>query len=303
MLPTEPNTPPNSRVWRIIHFPLVSLVVAFGIMMLGAVALNVLALAFGGLPDRFGVDLTGRILATVLTVLSYLVFVRFVERHRTIPDFGTKGWARELGTGWVAGFILFTVVIAVIALLGGYHVIGTNPATVLLVPIIVTTCTGFTEEILFRGIIFRLTERLLGSWLALLLSAALFGAAHLSNPNATGLAAIAIALEAGVMLGAVYMVTRRLWAAIGLHAAWNFAQGAVYGVAVSGFEQHGLLQSRMTGPVLLTGGAFGAEASLPAIFIDTLFGIALLVVAVRRGNIVAPMWARSRRDHGAGVQL
>ena len=58
------------------------------------------------------------------------------------------------------------------------------------------------------------------------------------------------------MLAALYMLTRRLWAAIGLHAAWNFAQGGIYGVAVSGFEVGGLLRPRMTGPDLLTGGSF-----------------------------------------------
>ena len=291
MLPTEPNTPPNSKVWRVVHFPLVLLVIAIAMLTLGGLAVNLIARAVdGGNPS--GVDLLGRLLSAAMIALVYWLFVRFVERRGTVVEFGWNGWLRELGAGWLGGFALFTAVIAVIALLGGYRVLGTNPASVLLVPMVVTLCTGVTEEILLRGIFFRLMERLFGSWIALVLSAALFGAAHLGNPNATFFAGFAIALEAGVMLAALYMVTRRLWAAIGLHAAWNFAQGAVYGVAVSGFAQEGLLRPQMLGPELLTGGAFGAEASLPAIVIDTLFGIVLLVVAYRRGNFVAPMWAR-----------
>src|SRR3546814_14021170 len=87
-----------------------------------------------------------------------------------------------------------------------------------------------------RGVIFRLIERWLGSWIALAISAALFGAGHLANPNASWFAAVCIALEAGIMLGAIYMVTRRLWAAVGIHAAVNFTPGGVYGIAISGLD-------------------------------------------------------------------
>jgi membrane protease YdiL (CAAX protease family) len=145
---------------------------------------------------------------------------------------------------------------------------------------------------MLRGVFFRLIESWLGSWIALILSAAVFGALHLGNPNASLLAGSAIALEAGVMLAALYMLTRRLWAAIGLHAAWNFSQGGIYGIPVSGFKQDGILIPRISGSDLLTGGSFGAEASLPAIIVCTAFGIALLVLAYRRDRFVKPFWLR-----------
>ena len=90
------------------------------------------------------------------------------------------------------------------------------------------------EELLFRGILFRWLEEFGGSWLALLLTSALFGAAHLGNPNATAFSAFCIAVEAGVLLGAAYMLTRSLWLPMGLHAAWNFTQGEIFDVPVSG---------------------------------------------------------------------
>ncbi|MGI4731006.1 MAG: CPBP family intramembrane glutamic endopeptidase [Janthinobacterium lividum] len=160
--------------------------------------------------------------------------------------------------------------------------------------------SGFTEELITRGLIFRLLEQWLGSWAALAVSAALFGAAHLANPNASWLAAVSIALEAGIMLGALYMLTRRLWAAIGLHMAWNFAQGGIYGIPVSGFAMPGLLRDQPAGSALLTGGAFGAEASLPAVVIATGFGVALLAACVRHDRIV-PFLPRRRRDTGPRV--
>ncbi len=191
------------------------------------------------------------------------------------------------------------MVVGAIALLGGYHIIGERSASVILPVLTLAIGSGFTEELITRGLIFRLLEQWLGSWAALAISAGLFGAAHLANPNATLLAGTAIALEAGIMLGALYMLTRRLWAAIGLHMAWNFAQGGINGIPVSGFAMPGLLIDRPEGPALLTGGAFGAEASLPALVIATAFGIALIAACVKHDRIV-PFRPR-RRERGPHV--
>ena len=93
---------------------------------------------------------------------------------------------------------------------------------------------AFNEEILFRGVLFRWIEEFGGSWAALLITSIFFGAAHLFNPNASPIAAFGIALEAGLLLGAAYMLTRSLWLPIGIHAAWNFTQGEVFDIPVSG---------------------------------------------------------------------
>jgi hypothetical protein len=134
-----------------------------------------------------------------------------------------------------------------------------------------------------------------GTWIALALTSAFFGFGHLGNPDATWFAGLAISLEAGIMLGAVYLLTRRLWVAIGIHAAWNFTQGWVYSIPVSGGDAPlGLLITRRVGPDWLTGGEFGLEASAVALVIATLAGAAFMVAAVRRGQIKPPMWVRNR---------
>jgi hypothetical protein len=152
--------------------------------------------------------------------------------------------------------------------------------------------SGVFEEILFRGVLFRIMEEGLGTWLALLISALIFGLLHLMNPNATLIAGVAIALEAGVLLAAAYASTRRLWLPIGLHFAWNFTQGGVFGVAVSGVNFKGLLQSTLTGPELFSGGEFGAEASIVAIVVGIAAGIYFLWRARAKGNFVKPFWQR-----------
>ena len=82
---------------------------------------------------------------------------------------------------------------------------------------------------------------------------------------------------------------------MGLHAAWNVTQGMIFGAAVSGTgEPVGLFDSVPIGPDLLTGGAFGPEASVVAVLALLAFSIALAYPLVRRGLVVAPLWRRWR---------
>lgn len=282
---------------RIIRYPATLLVLAICAAFVAGMLTTLVNSAIG--PNKGDVARLGvAVIAAAIFVAVYAAFCRFVE-GRPVREFALKGAAAELGAGLGIGLVLFSSVVAVIALFGGYRVIGYHDASVLIPVLGISIVSGFTEEIMLRGWFFRLAEKWLGSWAALALSAALFGAAHLGNPNATLLAAVAIMLEAGIMLAAIYMITRRLWAAIGLHAAWNFAQGGIYGIPVSGGAMDGILRPEIRGSELLTGGAFGAEASLPAMVIATAFGIVLLIIAYRRGRFMAPLWVRNRQGVAA----
>jgi hypothetical protein len=90
------------------------------------------------------------------------------------------------------------------------------------------------------------------------------------------------------------MLTRSLWLPMGIHAAWNFAQGEIFDIPVSGISPHGLLIARLSGSPLLTGNGFGLEASPIAISVATAAGVWLVAVAVRRGELVQPRWVRRR---------
>jgi uncharacterized protein len=118
----------------------------------------------------------------------------------------------------------------------------------------------------------------------------LFGLMHFPNPQATVLSSVAIALEAGVMLAAAYMVTRRVWLAIGIHVAWNFTQSGIFGVTTSGVDSTGYLEGHLHGPSLLSGGAFGPEASIVAVAVCLAAGLYLLRVADAKGRIVKASW-------------
>ena len=238
-----------------------------------------------------------------LTVLGYWLLVRFVG-GRPVIELGGRGAAlRELLAGLAMGALLMGAVIAVLALLGSYHVVDVGWSTGILVGLQAGIVAGFTEEILVRGVMLRLIEGWLGTWWALAITAVFFGAAHLGNPQATVFGAVAIALEAGILLGACYLLTRRLWLAIGLHAAWNFVQGGIFGSDISGTGSgRGLIEARFTGPDLLTGGAMGIEASVVAVVLCTAAGVAMLLAVRRRGLVVPPCWRRPPQAALDGTQ-
>ena len=235
--------------------------------------------------------------AIVITTvcLVYRGYVRLLE-HRPTMELCRKRALREFAVGSAIGFGLITATIGCLWLGGYYRVegLGRLPSTSMLMG--VGLVAAFVEEILIRGVIFRITEESLGTWVATVLSALFFGFIHMVNPNATLIASLCIAVEAGALLAVAYVMTRRLWFPIGLHFAWNFTQGGIYGVAVSGKPINGLLQSTLTGPELLSGGPFGAEASIFAVLICTSMAIFLMVLAVRNGHIIKPFWSGSKKE-------
>jgi membrane protease YdiL (CAAX protease family) len=277
---------------RILIFPLTRIVVATGFVLLPALLVQVVLRALP-IPKFLEMPLMA-VLVVPGTVLALCAYARLVER-RPLEEFAPHGAARELGAGVLLGSGLFVAVAGVLTVLQAFVITGSHrPGEVLPNLVAMAALTSVTEEVLVRGIIFRICEEALGSWSALVVSAMLFGLGHIFNPGATVWSAAAIAIEAGVLLGAAYMLTRRLWLPIGVHAGWNFTEAGVFGAATSGHELPGLLESRTVGPTLISGGAFGAEGSVVAVVLCAVAGVMLIILAVRRGRIIPAPWRAAR---------
>jgi membrane protease YdiL (CAAX protease family) len=270
---------------------LIALAIAILCFTVGMLVAKYLLPPIPGFTNEMRFDL----MSIPLLILAYKLLISRLGEHPK-DDYRDPKARRNLGLGLAAGFLLFSLAVGVAAVLGVYRITGPGDASALLQALIAPTLfAAVSEELIFRGILFRWLEEFGGSWLALLLTSAFFGASHLANPNASMTAAVGIAFEAGVMLGAAYMLTRSLWMPMGIHAAWNFAQGEVYDIPVSGNPVHGLVKATLSGPPVLTGNGFGLEASVIAIVIATAFGLWLLALAVRRGQVIQPWWVRRRR--------
>ncbi len=282
------------RARRVVRWPVVGLALTALLTLLVVLPVQLGASAAGLRPSLLGDELTLALAAIAATLIVTLPVQGWGLAE---AGFGRQRALRDLWLGFLAGAALLSVSVGILALSGGYRVVGVAATPQewrgIGYGLLLMAVVGLAEETLFRGIIFRYIEAALGSWAALALTSALFGVAHLSNPAATVAGAAAIAIEAGIMLGAAYMLTRSLWLAIGIHWSWNFFQGSVFGINVSGsnLPLASILTPTIGGPEILSGGAFGIEASMIAVVVCVIFGIWLLLRARRAGQVFTPLWA------------
>lgn len=275
----------------VLRFPLVRIPLLGGLLFLAMGLSNGFQAKYAEAPLTALALVLGMV---TLALAVYAAFVRFVE-GRPVSELALSGMGKEFGTGLLLGLGLYTACILILLLLGYYRIGGLNPLQFLLPVIPMAISSAFLEELIHRGVLFRVIEEYLGSWIALIATSAFFGYRHLGNEDATLVGAVFIAVEAGVLLAAAYMLTRKLWLSIGFHMAWNYTQAAIFSGTVSGVEMPpGLVAATIDGPELLTGGKFGVEASVIAFAICSATGLILLTMAIQRGKIVPPLW--SRRD-------
>ena len=286
---TETSAAAQPMWLRILQSPLTRLIV------LGAAMFQFMGWAQARLEQFHDTPLLGvpiQIALGLAAIALYLAYGKFIER-RDVTELSTPGLGREWVIGALIGAGLYTACAVILMALGIYKVEGLNPLAFLIPNLALAIKSGVFEELLFRGVLFRSVEAIFGSWVGILVSSLVFGLLHLLNPDATLGGAIYICIEAGLLLAAAYLVTRRLWICMGFHMAWNYFQSAVFSGVVSGaVSDPGLLKARIEGPELLTGGSFGMEHSVVALVLCTTTGVILLMIAIRRGHIMPPFWKR-----------
>jgi len=240
--------------------------------------------------------------AAVLAALClgvYIAACKWIERRRP-TELALRPAPVELAEGTVLGFALFSSVMAILWIAGVYHPARWGGYRQLGSGLLFAALAAILEELLFRGLLFRLCSTLLGTWGALLFTSGLFGAAHAANHGATVGSSLAIALEAGILLGAAYAATRRLWVPIGLHLAWNFTEGSVFGMTLSGNTMgDGLIGGTLIGPRILTGGEFGPEASIVAVIVCLCAAVYFIRRAVKLNRVEPPVWRQARQAVGS----
>ena len=223
------------------------------------------------------------VVAAAIILGLYTLFVRWMERHWP-ADLPLGKLVPHTLLGILVGFIIMVLVVSTIVAMGdatvtwkGFSVEKQFNVFMMFLAVAVG------EEMIFRGVIFRWIDERWNTWVALLISAILFGWMHISNDNATWWSSLAIAVEAGLLLGAAYKWSGSLWVPIGIHWAWNYTQGNIFGLAVSGSDAgETMLTTIVNGPDIITGGAFGPEASIISVILGTFFTIVFLANCYRR---------------------
>jgi len=290
-------------LWRII-IQLMLFIIITGILILGSGFLLANPQEFQEVASGAGLRPLVTILLSAATlcgmVASLWLMARFIDK-RAFVDFGFQcdgHWWRDfavglgLGIGLMAGVFIFELTVGWVSITEVFAVpSGETFALAIAVLLFQFIAVGIYEEMFSRGYQllnmaegFRFLGRRKAVILAWLLSSAVFGVLHITNPNASLLSTFNIII-AGLMLGLPVVLTRSLALSIGLHISWNFAQGNIFGFPVSGtgVNQTTFIAVQQGGPDFWTGGAFGPEAGF----------LGLIAMAV--GAVIILAWTHYRR--------
>jgi membrane protease YdiL (CAAX protease family) len=230
------------------------------------------------------------LMKALVLIAAYWAYVRRWER-RPVHEFSLARALPESLAGLLLGGLLVSAVVAVLAGLGAYSLetVGSagdfGAAVASMLPKIVAG--ALIEEFIFRLMALRLLERSFGAVWALVMTSLQFGLAHLGNSGASPLIGIMLGVLLGRLLGAAYLLTRRIWLCAATHLAWNFVQGVVFSIAVSGQVGDGWLRGTLVGPSWLTGGIFSAEGSVVAFVLCLMATGALLTLAQRHSRFAS----------------
>ncbi|AUC24317.1 CPBP family intramembrane glutamic endopeptidase [Streptococcus uberis] len=220
--------------------------------------------------------------------LTVMAWVKWYERRPLLSlGFYKDKWFFEILKGWLIGTFLFALSVGLSYLLGGLAFKGFDfsPKTLCYVIGIIPLwfIQGGTEELLTRGWLLPLIAKRSHLATAIIISSSLFGMMHLANDHVTVLSVVSIILV-GIFMALYMLKTDNIWGVAGIHGAWNFTQGNLCGLAVSGQASGpSILQfdSKVGAPEWLSGGAFGTEGSLVASLV-LLFGILILAWRFKR---------------------
>lgn len=193
----------------------------------------------------------------------------------------TPGWMRHFVFGLAVGAASITLAVAIASAMGDLNIAWNTASSInevsqtLLISFIVFSTAAAFEEVLFRGYLLQTFARSGLAWVAILLTSIFFGAVHLGNPNAGYISSMNTAL-AGVWFGIAYLKTRDLWFVWAMHLMWNWMQGSIFGIEVSGLRElvpAPLMREVDGGPTWLTGGEYGIEGGIActaALILSTL---------------------------------
>ncbi len=239
---------------------------------------------------RAAAPATARLIAVIIgsiaMLTTYALAVAVAERRKP-KELSLVHAPLDLIVGGLIGGAIIALIIGIMWF-AGWVTITSAPIVHVAESLKQAIQSGVIEEVLIRLIVFRLLWRATSVWPAFTITALLFGGLHLSNPDATIFSALCLVAGEGIGAG-LYLLTGRIWMSIGMHAAWNFVQGWVFGAAVSGLDVFagGPFQTLPVAGVdsTLSGAGFGPESTVASAGVSLLASTILMVMTWRRGRL------------------
>ncbi len=280
------RTPQNHfrTVWRILIYLGISILVFLPVALLfKLISLTGVFEGISGSEFNSPVNILFFAMIDVVLVIAAWITLRFVDK-RPFKLLGFEfNWrsGKEFLLGCVIGFLNFLLVYLILVAFGWidftFNHLGVSVVKSMILFLFSYLFAAMIEELMNRGYILQALLEGTSPWIAVGLISTVFAVFHLPNDNMSWRSILFLFIH-GILYASVYLQTRSLWPAIGLHSTWNFTQGPIFGMNVSGTElSDSLIATIPRGSELFTGGAFGAEGSIVASFISLVFIVVLWI--------------------------
>ena len=279
----------------IIHFPLIQIIVGIILVNVPTFILRNIAqfilstLTVKNAPVEAFVIFSVR---SLTVYFAYVLFVRLFEKRKAEEVSINPSAFKEISLGGILGLLMITLVMSLMWMTGNFAISGIDHTAPLFQSFLFHSFFAFLQDIVYFAIVFRIIEKSLGSWIAIVVASFVFGFKHLLFPGYTFWSVFAQTLEAGLLFTALFILSRKIWLIYGFHVVWNSVQ---YGL-IMGFDAENLTPlfiSDFTGSNLITGMPVGLEASIMTFCIGTTLGVFFLKRAYKKGNFILPFWKRA----------
>jgi len=294
-------------VWRMLIYLGMVILAAAPLMGLLKVFSFILPPEKGGEEIASAINIVFMVGIDIALVVGAWVTLRWID-HRPFAllgmSFSFRG-VKELLAGLAFGSLYLTGVVLVLRVAGLVDVTvrGMDSQTLqsMLTYLVVFAAAGILEELANRGYLFQVLIEGTRAWIAILGFSLAFSLVHIFNEDFSWVGGLCL-FEHGILFGLAYFKTRSLWVPIGIHVAWNWAQGPLWGMKVSGTEiSNTLLESVPKGPELLSGGNFGVEGSLITVIVTV--GLLLYIWKaswIKPTGEMAALWRKYPSGFGLG---
>ena len=220
---------------------------------------------------------------TSLGIIISLLYVRFLEK-RSLSTTGIvkKGLLKQYAIGYLLGILMIGLpTLATIVFNGNVYVNANANYGLLALYFLGFLIQGASEEIMIRGYLLTTLAKTTNKLWAIILSSVVFALLHIVNPS-MGIIPFLNLFLFGVFAALFFLRTKNIWAISAIHSAWNFFQGNVFGIQVSGqIFNESVLNIKSTAPEILSGSDFGLEGGL---FVTILLVVATLITVFYGDN-------------------
>ena len=276
----------NASIKKFLHFPITKIIVGIAVPFSLFVVIQNFVLKpffYSIISEKSIADPIIIFISSIVLLVSYYFLFRLYDK-RKITELSLKYLPKEMFGGFIFGFSIISLSIFILYLLGQYQAFSITTTHYSARMFTVLLFAAIVEDLFHRGLILRVLENWLGTNIAIVIEM-LVELQHLSNP-ASSILSLPLYLIWGFTMAMMFIYTKRIWLPYFFHIGWNFSQ-PFYGSNLTGTNDMGsIIQSKFTGPELLTGGAFGIEGSIFTTTFLLLIGIILYYRAKRESKIV-----------------